>query len=126
MHYNYKHVNNAHSIECYLPYFNFSYCEIDRFVVVAILTLFSRKGYKCVHSIHHCVLVILFLIQVFPIICMTCIFLVKRLVVYSHYAIKPWPLVLIAVDSLIWLFDLKCSCLSKVEHNRRCIIDTDV
>ena len=80
------------------------------------------KRYKCVYSIHHWVLVIF---PVAPIICITCIFLVKWLLVYSQYVLKPWPTVLLADDSRIWFSDLKCSCLSKVEHNRRCITDID-
>jgi hypothetical protein len=115
--YNFHHINNGNSIECYLPYFNFSYCEF-------LALFFSRKGYKCVYSIHHWVLVNLPL-PPNPITCITCIFLVKRLVVYSQYVTKRWPTVLLADDSLIWYFDLKCSCLSKVEHNRRCITDID-
>ena len=121
MQYYYRHVKIWHSIECYLPYFYFSYCETNNLAEHIIW-----KRYKCVYSIHHCVLEILLPVkEPFPISCKTCIFLVIWLFVYSQYALKPWPTVLLADNSLIWFIDLKWSCLSKVEHNRRCITDKD-
>ncbi len=94
------------SLECYLPHFNLTYCEVRE-------ARFVWQFCKRVHSIHYCILV-----SITIIIYTTLIFAVEWFT-DSQYSIKYWSSFFVVPDSLIFVDYLELGSSSEVEDNRR-------